>query len=67
MAAARPVLEVGVVSEKSAASGAVPNVEGPRKVQTSFRGAARRAPYGKGGVSTFDGGSAGVKTENLRS
>ncbi len=47
LAAGRPGPEVGVVSEKSAASAAVPSGEGPRRAQTGFRGAAGPGPARK--------------------
>ncbi len=52
-----------MVSEKSAASAAVPSVEGPRRAQTGFRGAAGEGPGRKNGLGPTDGRSAGDKME----
>jgi len=59
----RPVLEVGVVSEKSAADAVVPNAEGPRRAQTGFPRFPERAPDRETRLAVFDGRNTGIKTE----
>ncbi len=50
------------MSEKSAADAAVPSVEGPEGTN-GLSGTGGEGPDGKSRVGTFDGRSAGVKTE----
>lgn len=57
--------EVGLVSEKSAASTVVPSVEDPRRARTGFRGRRGGRPGRGNGLGSIDERSAGVKMEIL--
>jgi len=57
----RPGPEVGVVSEKSAVSAAVPSLEGLRMAQTGFRGAAGEGSGGKERTGFHRGRNASAK------
>ena len=59
----RPGPEVGVVSEKSAVSAAVPSLEGLRMAQTGFRGAAGEGSGGKERTGFHRGRNASAKLE----
>src|SRR6516164_4570549 len=56
----RQLPEVGMVSEKPAARVAVPSLEGPRRAQTGFRGAAGRAPAARNESDSTEEGNAGA-------
>src|SRR6516225_2753069 len=57
----RQLPEVGVVSEKPAARVAVRSLEGPRRAQTGFRGAAGTGSGGKERIGFHRGRNAGAK------
>jgi len=63
VAAVRSVPDVGMVSEKSAASAALRSVEGPSGAHTGFRGVPRRARTEIDRLGSTKGRGAGIKME----